>query len=360
LNELLLGRFIRTLNWRRISNIIKTSAAFTFSTISGKTIVWGVPPVLTIEPTNLCNLKCPLCTTGSGDMKRIKGQMSVSTFKTIMDKVGEDICFLLIYHQGEPLMNKNFYDFVRMAKEKNIYVTTSTNGHYFTPKNVANLIDCGLDSMIVSIDGTTQESYEKYRVGGSLKRVIEGSRLLMQERKKRRSRTPNVAVQFLVMKHNESEIDSMRRLVKDIGVDRFLVKNIEVHSVAEAREWLPHNPAFRRYNFDGKNYRVKNDDQKYCSRPWASTLVNWDGTIVPCCFDKNAHHPMGNIRDPGHFGDIWFNGSYTSFRNKMLTNRNQIDICRNCNQGFKSFLPSRIWKKRIQDQVSEESEHENR
>jgi len=290
-------------------------------------------------------------------MERNTGKMTLSTFQTIIDKIGDDICFLLVYHQGEPLMNKNFYDFVRLAKQKNIYVTTSTNGHYFTPKNVGELIDCGLDSMIVSMDGSTQESYEKYRVGGTLVRVIEGTRLLMQEKKKRRSRTPNVALQFLVMKHNESEIAAMRQLAKDIGVDRFLVKNIEVRSIGEANKWLPQNPAFRRYNFDGSTLRVKNDDQKYCSRPWASTLINWEGTIVPCCFDKNAHFPMGNIRDSVHFADIWFNGSYSAFRNKMLADRNQIEICRNCNQGFKSFLTSRKWQKRTKSYTEAEPEN---
>jgi radical SAM protein with 4Fe4S-binding SPASM domain len=290
-------------------------------------------------------------------MERMTGMMKLTTFQTIMDKIGDDICFLLIYHQGEPLMNKNFYDFVRLAKEKNIYVTTSTNGHYFTPANVSKLIECGLDSMIVSMDGSTQESYEKYRVGGTLQKVIDGTRLLMQEKRKRKSRTPNVALQFLVMKHNEVELDSMKHLAKDLDVDRFLVKNIEVRSVEEARSWLPKNPNFRRYNFDGQALRVKNDDEKYCARPWTSALINWEGTMVPCCFDKNGHHPMGNINQTAHIGDLWFNGSYSSFRNQMLEDRNQIEICRNCNQGFNSFLPSRIWRKRSQ---KKDPEHGNR
>ena len=190
LNELLPGRLLRALTLRRIGNILKSSLSFLLSALLKKPVVWGIPPVLTIEPTNMCNLHCPLCTTGSGEMERVSGRMSLETFKNIMDKMGNDIFFLLVYHQGEPYMNKYFFDFVEMAKQKNIYVTTSTNGHYFTDQNIRKTLECGLDSMIVSIDGVDQNSYEKYRVGGQLDRVLTGTQNLIAERKIRNQRTP--------------------------------------------------------------------------------------------------------------------------------------------------------------------------
>jgi len=346
LNELLLSRLLISLTPRRLGNIIKTSVSFGLSVLTDKTVVWGLPPVLTIEPTNLCNLKCPLCTTGSGEMKRVRGQMTLGTFKQIMDNFGKDIFFLLIYHQGEPYINKHFLDFVRMAKQRGIYITTSTNGHYFSDKSIRETIHSGLDSMIVSIDGINQESYGRYRIGGRLEKVIDGTRRLMQERKRAGSRTPNVALQFLVMRHNEHEIPGMKRLAKEIGVDRLLIKNIEVHSPEEARQWLPGADAFRRYHFDGKTLRVKNSDKKSCTRPWISTLVNWDGTIVPCCFDKNGHYPMGNIHTVP-ISEIWQGENFLKFRTKLLRDRSDIDICRNCNQGFGSFLPKKLWRRSV-------------
>ena len=110
MNELLLSRLLRSLTLRRLANIIKSTVSFSLSALTGKTIVWGLPPVLTIEPANICNLRCPLCTTGSGEMKRVKGNMTLDTFRSIMDKFGEDIFFLLIYHQGEPYINPHFLD----------------------------------------------------------------------------------------------------------------------------------------------------------------------------------------------------------------------------------------------------------
>ncbi len=348
LNELVLSRLLRSLNIRRIGNIIKTTLAFIFSALTGKPVVWGMPPVLTIEPTNMCNLHCPLCTTGSGEMERSAGRMSMETFNKIMTQLGNDIFFLLIYHQGEPYMNKHFFDFVKMAKRKNIYVTTSTNGHYFTEINIQKTLESGLDSMIISLDGIDQKSYEKYRVGGQLKRVLDGTRDLLLERNKRGLKTPNVALQFLVMKQNEHQIGEVKKLSEQLGVDRLLIKNIEVRSLEEAEEWLPSNEKYRRYDYSGHDYKVKGSEKNSCTRPWLSTLINWDGTFVPCCFDKNGKYPMGNIQHKENLDEVWTGPAFTDFRTKLLKDRKQIDICRNCNQGFGSFLPTKLWNLREQ------------
>jgi len=353
LNELRLSGLLRSLTPRRVSNIIKTSSSFLLSAVLNKPVVWGLPPVLTIEPTNQCNLHCPLCTTGSGEMERPAGRMSLETYQRIIEHLGKDIFFMLIYHQGEPYINKNFFKFVEIAKQNNIYVTTSTNGHYFTDLNITKTLDSGLDSMIISLDGSTQESYQKYRVGGELDRVLDGTARLMAEKKRRKMRAPNIALQFLVMKHNEKEIPEIKKIADKLGVDQLLIKNIEVRSLGEAREWLPTDNKFRRYNFDGNKYIVKGIDKNSCTRPWLSTLINWDGTIVPCCFDKNGDYPMGDVHKHTGINDIWLGNSFTDFRTRLLQNRKSIDICRNCNQGFGSFLPSRLWRRRKKTEQSD-------
>jgi radical SAM protein with 4Fe4S-binding SPASM domain len=354
INELLLSNLVGSLTPRRVANIIKTYSSFLISAVTERPVVWGIPPVMTIEPTNICNLKCPLCTTGSGEMTRVNGKMTLDTFRALMDQFGDDIFFLLVYHQGEPYINGHFFDFVRAAKAKNIYVTTSTNGHYFTESNIRETIDSGLDSMIVSVDGVSQESYERYRVGGKLQKVLDGTRELMRIKKELRSRTPNVALQFLVMQHNESEIDQIRKIAREIGVDRLLIKNIEVRSEAEAKIWLPENEDYRRYDFDGENLTVKGSGKKSCLRPWTSTLVNWDGTFVPCCFDKNGEYPLGNIHQSANPDEIWQGEALKDFRAQLLRDRRSIDICRNCNQGFGSFLPESLLRRKAKSQPNPE------
>lgn len=340
LNELILGNLIRSLNWKRSVNLLKTGSSFFVSALTGKNILWGRPGILTIEPTNICNLQCPLCTTGNGEMERVRGKMDLSTFENIISKMGNDLFFLLLYHQGEPYINKHFLDFVRLAKKKNIYCTTSTNAHYFSDAIIHETIDSDLDSMIVSIDGVTQESYEKYRVNGNLNKVIDGLQRFMAIKRERKVKTPLIALQFLVMKQNEHELEAIKKLSKEIGVDRLLIKNIEVRNEKEAGIWLPQNDKYRRYHYDGDRFEVKNKDKKSCPRPWLSTLINWDGSVVPCCFDKNGQYDMGNINQEKSFEEIWENESFRSFRKQLSADRQSIPMCHNCNQGFGSFIPA--------------------
>ena len=337
-NELLIGKLLRSLTFRRALNLMQTGVSFLLSALLRKNILWGRPAILTIEPTNLCNLRCPLCTTGNGEMERSRGHMTPDTFRNILSKMGDDIFFLLLYHQGEPYLNPHFLEFVRMAKQKNIYCTTSSNGHYFDEASIRATIESGLDSMIVSIDGVSQTSYETYRVKGSLDKVIEGSRLFMKIKKEMRRKTPLIAWQFLVMKHNEGEIPAIKQLAKEVGVDRLLIKNIEVRTEEEAKLWLPQNERYRRYHFDGENLEVKNSNKQSCPRPWLSTLINWDGSMVPCCFDKNGQYEMGNINE-SDMDVLWRGEPFETFRTRLVTDRKSIEMCRNCNQGLGSFLP---------------------
>ncbi|TFG94262.1 MAG: radical SAM protein, partial [Calditrichales bacterium] len=288
LNELSLRGLLAALTFRRVKNLLLTGSSFLASLVLKRPVAWGNPAIVTVEPTNICNLHCPLCTTGAGDMHRPSGKMTLETFQQLITLLGPDIFFLLIYHQGEPYINPHFFSFIKLAKQQNIYVTTSTNGHYFTDDNIRQTIESGLDSMIISVDGANQDSYEKYRIGGQLEKVLDGSARLIAERNRLGKRYPRVSIQFLVMKHNNREIGEVKKIAARIGADRFLVKNIEVHSVEEAKVWLPDDPLLSRYHFDGKSIVVNGNAKKSCPRPWMSTLVNWDGSLVPCCFDKNS------------------------------------------------------------------------
>ena len=82
--------------------------------------------------------------------------------------------YLIFYFQGEPYLNPDFLDMVKYASGKKIYTATSTNAHYLNDANARRTIESGLDRLIISIDGTTQETYQQYRVGGHLNKVLEG------------------------------------------------------------------------------------------------------------------------------------------------------------------------------------------
>ncbi len=330
-------QLFKALTFKRIWNALQMLAAFLLSMITKRNIVWGVPPVLTIEPTNVCNLRCPLCVTGNGTMERAYGRMDFDTFTRLIDEIGGRVLYLVFFNQGEPYLHRRFNEFVAYAKHRGIYVTTSTNAHYFDNETAEATVRSGMDSLVISVDGATQETYAHYRVGGSLAKVQQGIRALVDAKRRLRSKTPYLYMQFLVMQHNEHELPQMERMAAELGVDQLLKKNIQVETLEEAHEWLPQEEKFRRYSLTENDFTVKRG-KGVCIRPWLTTMVNWDGSVVPCCFDKNGHHTTGDLRTAKNFLEVWQSKSYSNFRHQMLNERDAIDICKNCNQGIGLFI----------------------
>ncbi len=335
--EVSIPQLLKSLTLRRVWNAVKIIASFLLSAVTKKNLVWGVPPILTIEPTNLCNLRCPLCVTGNGSMTRENGRMDFPTYKRLIDELADRAIYVVLFHQGEPYINHHFNDFVAHAKQRGLYVTTSSNAHYFDHQTAEATVASGLDTIIISVDGATQESYSHYRVGGSLQKVLEGTRHLIAAKKRLHSKTPYIYMQFIVMKHNEHELAAMEKLAAELGVDRLLKKTVQVETFAEAQEWLPTAERFRRYNLTEENFAVKNGGKGACPRPWLTTLVNWDGSVVPCCFDKNGDHITGDMRTAS-FTSIWESTKYSDFRRTLLNDRQSIEMCKNCNQGIGLFV----------------------
>ena len=338
MKEIKLKFLINTITLKRLWNAGLAITSYFLSSVLKRNFVWGRPFILTVEPTNICNLKCPLCVTGNGKMSRKAGLLDFETFKKIIDESGCYLFYLLLYQQGEPYINKDFLRFVEYAKNKRIFVTTSTNAHYLDPETAQRTVTSGLDSIIVSIDGSDQESYEIYRVDGNLEKVKKGVQNLVREKIKQNSKTPLIYIQFIVMRHNEHQIGEMEKLTKDLGADKLLIKTVQVESLKEAKEWLPGEKDLRRYQLEGDLLKPKRVGAGPCPRPWTSSLVNWDGSVVPCCFDKNAHHKFGSVQVENEFDKIWRSKKYGNFRTKMLTDRSSLDICSNCSQGLRLYL----------------------
>lgn len=329
---------LKTLSTKRVLNAAASAAGYIYSSITKRNHVWGKPLILSVEPTNICNLKCPLCVTGNGSLTRNTGMMSLDTFEKVLSLYGDYLFYLLIYHQGEPYLNKNFLHFVELAKAKRIFVTTSTNAHFLDKETAERTVESGLDSIIVSIDGVEQQTYEKYRVAGELDKALSGLKALVSARRKLKKGTPVILAQFIVMKHNEHEIGQIKQLGKKIGADRVLIKTAQVETYGEAKAWLPESETYRRYSVSEGEITPKRVGHGPCPRPWTSMLVNCDGTVVPCCFDKNGEHQSGTLTEDLHLSKTWNSKKYDDFRRQMLTDRKQINICANCSQGLRLYI----------------------
>jgi len=321
---------------RRLWNYLIAVVSMHISKILRKPVVWGYPPILMVEPTNICNLRCPMCPSGNGEMRREKGQLDLNNFKSLMNDLGRYIYQVQFWNQGEPFLNKDFLEFVKYAKSKGVVTQTSTNGHFIRDANAAEmLVKSGLDQIIFSLDGTNKESYEKYRVGGDFKLVMDSLGRLSNAKRKLKSRIPLIQLQFLVFKHNQDEIEQLIELAKKHRVNRISFKSAQVYSVDQAQEFLPDDPDFMRYEIKTDELHLKGGVPNWCSRLWLNSTVNWDGSVSPCCFDKDAEFAFDNyFTGTSNFKTIWKNAKYQNFRKQVLDNRQAIDICYNCTEGL--------------------------
>lgn len=306
------------------------------SKISRRPVVWGIAPIIMVEPTNICNLKCPMCPSGNGEMQRPVGQLTLDNFKSLLDEIGPKIWQVQLWNQGEPFINKEFLDFVRYAREKGVMTLTSTNGHFIkTPEMAEDLVRSGLDTLIFSMDGTNQETYEAYRVGGKFDTVMNSLKMISEAREKLKSVTPIIELQFLLFKHNRSEVSEVKAIGKKYKVDRLSLKTAQVYTTEQAETFLPDAEDERRYTLENGELSMKGDVPNWCKRLWLNSTVNWDGSVSPCCFDKDADHAFDTVFNTGaNFQQTWKNEKYMAFRSQVMQDRKQIDICRNCTEGL--------------------------
>ncbi len=253
-------------------------------------------------------------------------------FEKVIDQVKSHLTWLHLYFQGEPFLNPRFLEMVHYADQAGIFTSTSTNAHYLGVEQVKEILKSGLKQLIVSMDGTTQEVYQDYRIGGSLERVQQGLIVLLDERKKANSKFPRVILQFLVTGKNEHQIPELKTWAKDIGVDELQLKTTQIYDFENGSDLIPKELGYSRYIPVGNGkWKLKKKIENKCWRMWQGAVITWDGKVVPCCFDKDAKHVMGELSHHP-FEQIWNSISYFSFRNQLLKDRTQIEICKNCTE----------------------------
>ncbi len=318
----------------RFWNGIKVLAGFYAGRLLNKPVQWGLPVSISFEPTTSCNLRCPECPSGLRAFTRPTGMLKKYFFTETIDEIHRELLYLVFYFQGEPYLNPDFLDMVKYAATKKIYTATSTNAHYLNDANAKRTVESGLDRLIISIDGTTQDVYEQYRVGGNLNKVIEGAKNIVKWKKELNSKTPFIFFQFLVVKPNEHQVEDIKRLAIEVGVDEVRFKTAQVYDYAtDPNQLIPETEKYSRYkkNPDG-TYTAKNKLANRCWKMQHANVITWDGLVVPCCFDKDAMHQLGNLKNQS-FKEIWQNDNYKQFRNDLMKSRKNIDICANCSEG---------------------------
>lgn len=331
-------RLLAKLTPKKLVNAAKLYGSYQLSRRLGKAWHSGMPLTLSIEPTTACNLRCPECPSGLRSFSRATGTMKVGFLDDIVGELSDTLLFLILYFQGEPFIHPRFLDMVHLAHQKNIYTITSTNGHFLDEHNAHLTVESGLDRLIISLDGSTQEVYETYRKAGDLSQVLDGTANLVAAKKKLRANNPHIIFQTLVLETNRHQIPDIYRLAKKLGVNEVKLKTAQFYDYTYGHPLMPKDDQYSRYqqNPDG-TYRLKYKLQNQCWKMWHSAVVTWDGKVVPCCFDKDAKHLMGDLSQMP-FSSIWASDTYHNFRTTILKGRSHIDICTNCSEGCKVWL----------------------
>lgn len=330
-------QILRRLTARRAWNLILLGVGYAFSRLSRRPFQLGLPAAVALEPTTSCNLRCPECPSGLRSFTRPTGMLQQTDFRRIIDDIAPHTFYLTFYFQGEPYLNRSFLDMVAYANEKGLYTATSTNGHYLTEETARHTVESGLCRLIISLDGSTQDVYQQYRVGGSLDKVLEGARRVVRWKEKLRSPTPHIIFQFLVVRPNEHQVPDILRLGREVGVDEVKFKTAQLYDYENGHPLIPSNPRYTRYRQrpDGR-WEIKGRPGNHCWRMWHACVITWDGRVVPCCFDKDARHVLGHLNGVS-LREVWHSEAYQRFRQHILLARREVDICTNCTEG------ARVW-----------------
>jgi len=320
-------RLLGKLRPARLLNIALIYSGFWLSRLARRVIVLGKPYALSAEVSSLCNLHCPQCPKGIKTTNRDGNNLSVNAFGSMAARYRESVFYANLYFQGEPFLNPELSQIVRVASNSGFYTSVSTNGHFLDEKTCSETIAAGLDRLIISIDGLDQATYSHYRIGGSLLRVLKGVSNMVRVRNRGRFKNPFIVLQFLVNRHNEHQIPSLGSFARNLGVDMVQLKSMQIYENTNVSDFLPSNRKYNRYHaLNSGKYPAVNKAGVPCFRLYSHVVFTSDGIAVPCCYDKIPQYPFEQKQGENH----WHSPELNSFRRKVMVNRKEVGICCNC------------------------------
>ncbi len=309
-------------------------------------VVDGFPYMLQLEPTNRCNLKCPLCPAGTNQLGRPRRDMPLSEFKGLIDDMEDYLLFIILWEWGEPFMHPELPEMIRYAADRGIKTLTSTNAHFLHDESyLRRILSSGLDTLIIAIDSLEQERYAVYRQSGALEKAIDGLKTVLEIKRDLKSKT-RINLRMVIMKQNEHELPALRKFAKEMGVDLFTVKSLNPSCGLDAKddELVPVNPHYRRYNYTpNNNERVKLN--VHCRKMTFMCSISANGEVVPCGYDFTSELKIGNIEDQA-LSEIWNSKEAQALRKKLYYEKDRIPKCAECSINYElssgGWFPEKI------------------
>lgn len=319
----------------KTKNAVLSIASYLISQCIGRYVYCGQKPMFaSFEISSTCNLHCPQCMIGTNRVNRSNTKLDIELYRLIINTMRKYLTNAILYFQGEPMMNKQFIDYVNIGKQAGIYCMTSTNGLLIDRLLAKQIVESGLDKIIVSIDGTTQNTYGKYRVGGKIEKAVNAIRLIDDAKRRLHKSSPIIVAQMIVFSHNEHEVEDFKKQSLLWGADIYSIKSAQIYDIDNNIHLLPANSRYSRYTLRNGAYTTKHRIGA-CFRAWSGVVITADGYVVPCCFDKEAQHQYTHLDTNNVYHEIDLltkSKSYTAFHNILLRHRSSITMCNNCNE----------------------------
>ena len=284
---ILFGQILKCLSVTRLWNFCKLTFTFILSHCFKIHRFTGLPAFVSIEPTNICNLRCPECPTGNQTSTVGKGKITVELCQNLMPQIEKTVFFANLYFQGEPFVNEQMISIIKTVSNARILTSISTNAHFITEKNADEIVKSGLTKLIISLDGYDQKSYETYRRNGTFQKVLDGMKAIVE-------------LQCLLFKHTENHKNEIRQIGKEFGADVIQFKTAQFYDEQNI-EMLP-SQKNSRYTQENGKLTIKNKLKNKCWKMWSSCIIAWNGNVLP----------------------------YTNFRKLVHTEREKISMCQNC------------------------------
>jgi MoaA/NifB/PqqE/SkfB family radical SAM enzyme len=294
----------------------------------------GIPVTAQVEPTNICNLRCPLCATHFEDADRPRTMLPFETFRSFIDELGGSLLLIVMWCWGEPLLNPDIYRMIRYARDHGVLCHLSSNMNVpLTDEQARSLVASGLESLVVAADAVSQHTYQAYRVGGSIDQVVENTRKIVTAKKALQSETPKVTLRAVAMRHNEAEIPKLAEMAEELGVDYFSVKSTFLPATVKSevrRRFAPKTVDLQRYRSGSRRTGIPSRSRFKCVRPWKRLTLLATGEVVPCEFDYRALYPFGRANRSVSFTNTWKSGRGRAFRAIFNWGRNNYYFCKIC------------------------------
>ena len=324
---------LRPKGWRAYANWARSC----FEYLTGASRIRARPLKLVFDPTNVCQLACPLCPTGAGLLDRGSGHAQLELFRRLMDQVGDYVFILDFYNWGEPLLNPRLEDFVRIAKSHNIASTVSTNlSLRLSDERIERLLTCGLSEIGVALDGASDETNRIYRRKSKFDLVVDNMRRLVQARRRLGQDFPLITWLFVVFSFNEHEIAKAREMAAEIGVDRLVLRppfldagryRLPDEDAKAIVQWAPGDPKYR-------THVAQAPASKRCGWHYTAAAINWDGSVTPCSTAFRKADDFGTFGKSGEnaYFDVMNNPAFRAARDFMAGRPTQGGdlICTRC------------------------------